>query len=218
MLKCVADIGLDDTMVHTDLLPTQSLFSLVWLCSRTDVFITSHNALPTVPGWRWLLWKFKFRIISLFDTYHVFCTNEHAAGYFRKLYRGHVADKIEITYDSVNPEEIQDAISEPIDRRAELNRFDVPADKFIVLAVGQFIDRKGRWIFLNSARIIADGDDDFAFVWIMPQRMSEADEQRVASYGLDGRFLPILSENVAKNRQGILKFFRVADVFHFRAM
>ncbi len=213
MLKCIAEIGLDETMVHTDLLPTQSLFSLVWLCSRTDVFITSHNALPPVPSWRWILWKLKFRIISLFDTYHVFCTNEHAARYFSKLYSYRIADKIEITYDSINPEEIQAAMSEPIDRLAELGRFDVPVDKFIVLAVGQFIDRKGRWIFLDSAKMIANADNDLVFIWIMPQGMSETDKQRVASYDLDGAFFPIVSESVSKNRHGILKFFRTADVF-----
>src|SRR6478672_2704798 len=70
MLKKIEQVGID-AAVHTDILPGQSLMSLIWLCLRTNVFITLHNALPPVSKWRWALWKLKFGIISRFDTFHV---------------------------------------------------------------------------------------------------------------------------------------------------
>src|SRR5947209_3635996 len=66
MLRKIEEVGID-AVVHTDILPGQSLLSLVWLCMRTNVFITLHNALPPVPKWRWALWKLKFGVISQFD-------------------------------------------------------------------------------------------------------------------------------------------------------
>src|SRR5438034_11614951 len=111
MLSKLNDIGLEDSIVHTDLLPTQSLLSLVWLCLRTDVFITSHNAMPPVPRWRKLLCRIKFRTISLFDTFHVFCSNKDAARYFRGLYSKKISDEIRITYDSIDPVEIDQALA-----------------------------------------------------------------------------------------------------------
>src|SRR3954454_16692907 len=52
MLRKIETVGIRDSIIHTDLLPAQSLLALVWLCLRAHVFITLHNAQPMVPGWR----------------------------------------------------------------------------------------------------------------------------------------------------------------------
>jgi glycosyltransferase involved in cell wall biosynthesis len=213
MLRKIEEVGLEDSIVHTDILPTGSLTALIWLSIRAQVFITSHNALPPVSHWRLLLWKLKFRTISLFDSFHVFCTNEHAAAYFRKLYTGRVADEIKITYDSINPLEIDEVLSEPFDRAEALSRFGIAVDKFVILAVGQFIDRKGRWTFLEAAQQIAAESADVIFVWVMPQLPGKADMTRIETFGLNDRFRMIRSEDIGLERRDILCFFRVADVY-----
>jgi glycosyltransferase involved in cell wall biosynthesis len=213
MLRAIEAIGTEEAIVHTDILPGQSLLSLIWICLRAPVFITLHNALPPVSKWRWTLWKLKFRIISKFDTFHVFCTNQDAAKYFSRLFSKRVADDIKITYDSINPVEICEAREAPFDRNQTLNRLNIQTDKFLVLAVGQFVDRKGRWIFLEAAKMVKAKTDDIVFVWLSPMSATAADTDRVESLGLGDSFHLVKSENIGKKRQDILKFFRIADLF-----
>jgi len=212
MLRKIEQVGID-AAVHTDILPGQSLMSLIWLCLRTNVFITLHNALPPVSKWRWALWKLKFGIISRFDTFHVFCTNEHAAKYFSRLFSDRVAKGIEITYDSIDPIEIDRARSASFDKTGTLQRLDLPTDKFLILAVGQFIDRKGRWTFLEAAKSVIEKTDDVAFIWLTPVLPEGADLAKVNSFGLGESFYLVKSEEVGTERQEILRFFRIGDLF-----
>lgn len=212
MLCKIQEVGID-AAVHTDILPGQSLLSLAWLCLRTNVFITLHNALPPVSRWRWALWRLKFRTISKFSNFHVFCTNEHAARYFSKLFSKRVADDIKITYDSINPVEIDEARQAPYDRNETLARLGIPRDKLLVLAVGQFVDRKGRWTFLEAAKMVKAKNNGIHFVWVSPTLPTGADVERVDSFGLGNSFHLIKSEHVGGERQDILKFFRVAGLF-----
>ena len=212
MLRRIEQTGID-AVVHTDILPGQSLLSLVWLCLRTNVFITLHNALPPVPRWRWVLWKLKYGIISRFDNFHVFCTNEHAARYFSRLFSKRVSDEIKITYDSIDPIEIDKARDAPFDRAETLSRLGIPTDRTIVLAVGQFIDRKGRWTFLDAEKMVRAKRHDIEFVWVTPFLPIGADAEKVDSYGLTGSFHLVRSESVGSDRLDILRFFRIADLF-----
>ena len=213
MLRKIEEIGLVDSIVHADILPTQSLTALIWLCIRAEVFITSHNALPHVPIWRWLLWKVKFRIVSRFDSLHVLCSNEHAAIYFRRLFAGKVADDISVTYAGIDPAEIGKALEIPLDRESVLLQIGIPTDKFIVLAVGQFVDRKGRWTFLEAAKQVLAKTDDVVFVWIMPRLPNEADRSKVERFGLGDAFRMVSTEEVGRERQDVFKFYRAADVY-----
>jgi glycosyltransferase involved in cell wall biosynthesis len=212
MLRKIEEVGID-AVVHTDILPGQSLLSLVWLCLRTNVFITLHNALPPVPKWRWALWKLKFGIISQFDNFHVFCTNKHAARYFSRLFSKRVADDIKITYDSINPVEIDQAREAPLNKNDLLQRLSIPTGKLVVLTVGQFIDRKGRWTLLEAAKLVKDETDGITFVWVTPSLPSGNDVERVESFELGGSLRIVRSDDVGSDRQSILTFFRVADLF-----
>jgi len=212
MLRKIEEVGID-AVVHTDMLPGQSLLSLVWLCLRTNVFITLHNALPQVPKWRWAIWKLKFGVISQFDNFHVYCTNKHAAAYFSRLFSKRVADDIKITYDSINPVEIDTARDAGFDRTEILERLGIPTNKFVVLAVGQFVDRKGRWTFLEAAKKVVSQNSDVIFVWVSPFLPAGHDVKRVESFGLDDSLYLVRSDVIGTTRQDILRFFRVADLF-----
>lgn len=212
MLRKIEAIGID-AAVHTDILPGQSLLSLVWLCLRTNVFITLHNALPPVSKWRWAIWKLKFGIISRFDNFHVFCTNEHAARYFSRLFSKRVADDIKITYDSIDPEEIDAARGAPFDRDQSLRRLNITTHTPVILTVGQFVDRKGRWTLLEAAKFVNSQTVDCVFVWVTPTLPQGPDVERVAGFGLCDSFYLVRSGSIGLERQDILQFFRVADLF-----
>jgi len=213
MLSKLESVGLTDAGIHTDMLPGQSLLALIWLCMRVPVFITLHNAQPAVPKWRWMLWKIKFGVISMFSNFHVFCTNEHAAKYYSQLFSRRVSDDIKITYDSINPDQIEAARKASFDRSETLDRLGLPKDKSIVLAVGQFIDRKGRWTFLEAAKVVSKTNPEILFLWITPTLPTGSDLDRVNNYSLENVFFIVESQKIGSQRSDILKSFRVADIF-----
>ncbi len=215
LLKILLKNDLSHSVIHIDLLPHSSLLILILLALKTDVFITSHNALPAVSKMRERLWRIKAGIISKFATFHVFCSNEHAKRYFQGHYGDRVASEIKVTYTSINPDEIESAKNVGFDRDAWFQRLNISANAFVVLTVGNFIDRKGRWTLLDAAKAIhaRPGNDDVFFVWLSPQLPIEADARRVEGFGLGRNFQLLLSNEIGGERIDVLRFFMIADVF-----
>jgi glycosyltransferase involved in cell wall biosynthesis len=118
-----------------------------------------------------------------------------------------------VTFTAVDPPQIEDALKAPFDRDSTLAALGIPATDFVVLCVGQFIDRKGRWVFLDAAREIVQTRRDISFVWLTPQLPNDDDEQRITDYKLGDKFKLVLSETLGKDRIDVLRFFRIADVF-----
>ena len=212
MVGHISKVAAPDSIVHVDLSPQQSLLALALLSLRTRVFTTSHNALPKVGPLRDLVWRFKFRAISLLRNFNVFCSNNDARDYFRKYYSRRVGDRIRVTYTSINPVEIGDVLSSPFDRSVKLSELSIPVHVPIVLAVGQFIDRKGRWIFLEAASKVLK-ETDALFLWLTPTLPDASDLETIEEYGVGEAFRIVLSKDVGIRRRDILSFFRVADVF-----
>jgi glycosyltransferase involved in cell wall biosynthesis len=199
--------------VHVELTPWQSLFALVGLCLRTRVFITMHNRLTAVPKWRGWLWKLKFWVITRFENFHIFASNQDARESLRPLVSKEFLQKVKVTYTNVNPSEIDDALAAPFNRPELLQKFNLPADKFLVVCVGQFIDRKGRWTFLEAAQILNKTDEEIIFIWIYNSRPSDADLKKAARYGLGETFRLISSAGIGPEHLDLFKFLRLADVF-----
>lgn len=213
MLRKIEEQGLEDSIVHVELGPWQSLFALVWLSLRTHTFITMHNSLGNVSPLRRLLWKTKLRVISRFRTFHAFASNEDSKNYFRGLYSAEKFRQIPVTYTSVDPLEIETALAEPSDPGALHRKHSLPEEAFLVFCVGQFIDRKGRWVFLEAAREFAEYDKEAVFVWIANSRPPEADLERAAAYGLGDRFRFITSDEVGPEHIDLIRLLRLADLF-----
>jgi glycosyltransferase involved in cell wall biosynthesis len=215
MLRCLARHDLKRAIVHVDLLPHSSLAALMWLARRTHVFITSHNALPPVSRFREGLWKMRARVMSRSPNFHVFCSNEHAKTYFSQHYSPELAEKIEVTYTSMNPEEIDHALDAEFDREGWRAKLGIPTNAFIVLTVGNFIDRKGRWTLLDAAARLQNESSigDIYFVWLSPFLPEGDDKKRFEEHLLEKRFQVILSDSVGTERIDVLKFFRIADAF-----
>ncbi len=215
MLRALEQFDLRDSIVHVDLLPHSSLFALTWLAMRTNVFITSHNALPQVSGVREALWKLKAATISRFPTFHVFCSNEHAKRYFSSHYSAAVSGDIKVTYTSVNPQEIDQASADKEARILLRSQVGIGEDETVVLGVGNFIDRKGRWTFLDAAKKMAESGstENVRFVWLTPTLPPQEDIVRIEAYGLGERFRLVESAEIGGERPDILRFFRIADIF-----
>ena len=213
MIKKIRQVGVRNTIVHTDIGPSQSLFSLIRLCRIAPVFITGHNALPDVSWWRLYRMRIKFFAASFCTNLHVFCANEHAARYFKVLYSRRIADSIMVTSASIDPEKIEGIRKSKFDRAETLAKLGISSDKFIVLSVGQFIDRKGRWTLLDAARKVVSEDDNIEFVWLTSSDPDEFDRSRIATYKLKGRFHLVSSADIGTDHDDVLSFFRIGDVF-----
>lgn len=213
MLQAIKKIGVDGSIVHVDLLPASSLFSLVWLALRVPVFVTVHNTMSRVSWWRWRLWKLKFRTLSYFENVNVFSANEHAARSFRRLFGSRVSADMKVTYASIHPPQVELARQAPFDLVSERRLHSIGIDRFVFLTVGQFIDRKGRWILLEAARIVKMRSPNVEFVWIAPNLPTPTEQAKIDSYGLGDSFRLIRSSDIGVDRHSILRFFRVADAF-----
>ena len=214
LINYLQNIDLKNSIIHIELAPWQSLFWLTRLARKTPIFITAHNSLPPVPKWRNLLWKLKLRIMESYENFYMFCSNEDSKNYFRQFFSPEfVEKKIKVTYTSVNPLEIEAALSAEFDRDGLCGKFNIPRDKFLVLCVGQFIDRKGRWTFLEAAKNICETTEDVAFVWIANSKPSAEDLQKAEDFGLGDSFRLITSDEIGGVRLDLFKMFRLADAF-----
>jgi glycosyltransferase involved in cell wall biosynthesis len=212
LVNAVTGEGLERSIVNIELSPHQSLFAIIRLCRRSPVFFIAHNSAPPA-GWREPLWKLKSFVISKFKHFHIFAANHDAKGYFARFFNNRVGNRIPVVAAGIDTVQIEEAFTASVSRHEELGRIGSPTDKFTVLTVGQFIDRKGRWILLEAAKQVLEKHPDVIFLWLMPRLPDEEETERIRGYGLGDSFRPVLSGSVGVTRQEILRFFRVADLF-----
>ena len=204
-----------NTVFQIEVAPWQSIAFLTAMAARgAKVFLTLHNFLPDAPGWRKLVWKMRLLYVSHLPGLNFFTSNVDTKTRLRGLVSNKFWDRIRVTFTAVNPPQIDEALAVRLDRAQALRDQGARPEDFVVLCVGQFIDRKGRWVFLEAARKIVDsGVDDVTFIWLTPQ-MPSADEQvKIDRYKLGEKLRFVHSPTLGKDRVDILSFFRVADVF-----
>ncbi len=193
-----------NTILHIDFAPWQSFLLIYLLSSKARVFITLHNPVDTTQKWRKFLWRIKFYILSRKKNLHFFASNRLTKDWLES----YLSDKSAIlTYSGINLDEIH-AIDKTRDEL--LHYYRIPSGKIKILSVGQFIDRKGRWDFLEAARIVLRSRKDVIFVWLTNSQIARTDLEKIDQYGLGGNF--ILVDNI-KNRADYLGLLNLADIF-----
>lgn len=204
----------NDTVFHIEIAPWQSVAFLTAMSLRgAKLFITLHNFLPDAPAWRTAVWKARFQFVSRLRGINFFASNNDTKNRLRGWVSPEFWKRIRVTFTAVDPPQIDQALNSPFDRGSTIERLGIPTTDFVVLSVGQFIDRKGRWVLLDAAREIVQAHNDVSFVWLTPQLPSAEDQQRISKYNLGDKFKLVLSETLGKDRLDVLRFFRVADVF-----
>lgn len=205
---------LSDSILHIETAPWQSWILLTALAlRRAHVFVTMHNIMPRSSAWRELIWKIRMQFVSRLPRFHIFPSNQDTKDRLKGWVSNRFFDEMEVTYTAVNPVEIGEAASAELDVADTRRKHGLDLNKFLVLCVGQFIDRKGRWVFLDAARKIASRHDDIAFAWMTPKIPDSADQAKIAEYGLGDTFQLILSSDIGSERRDVLRFFRIANAF-----
>ncbi len=206
--------NLKDHILHIDIGPWQSWIFLTALAARrANIFITLHNFLSKAPLWRESVWKMRLQFVSRLPSFHIFASNQDTKDRMKDWVSSKFRDRVKVTYTSVDPEQIQAVLDTDIDQQELRINFGISPDKFIVLCVGQFIDRKGRWVFLDAAREVAAKTQEIEFVWLTPKMPSGEEFARIETYDLKNCFHLIHSPSVGKTRVDVLRFFLIADVF-----
>lgn len=205
---------LSKSILHIETAPWQSWILLTALAlRRAHVFVTMHNIMPRSSAWREWIWRMRMQFVSRLPRFHIFPSNQDTKDRLKGWVSNKFFDEMEVTYTAVDPVEIAEVSNADLDINATKRKHGLDADKFLVLCVGQFIDRKGRWVFLDAAKQLVAEHKDIAFAWLTPKMPDETDQLRVTEYGLRDAFTLVLSSNVGDSRGDVLRFFRIADAF-----
>lgn len=204
---------LKNTVLHLETAPWQSWILIFALSLRGNVFVTMHNALPIISRWKKIIWSKRLNFLLGLKKFHLFVANQNAKDSIKSLVAQENWEKIILTRASINPAEIEQVFQADFSRQKLLEKHGIPKDKFLVLCVGQFIDRKGRWIYLEAAKKILEQNHPVHFLWLTPVLPSPEDNKRIENYDLGESFQIVLSESLGKNRFDVLNFFCIADIF-----
>jgi glycosyltransferase involved in cell wall biosynthesis len=202
-----------NSVIHIEAAPWQSWILLRLLILRgAQVFVTVHNRLPPVAVWREKLWKSRLSFLSKQKGFHVFTANQDAKNYLLDRVPADFWPDVVVTYASINPDEIVRVLDSPLDRTL-LEQHGIPVGNFVVVCVGQFIDRKGRWVFLEAAQKVLKQSADVSFFWITPQKPTTEELQRIGEFSLGENFQLVLSASLGDSHESLLNFLRFGDVF-----
>lgn len=215
MFRELLKFGTKDRVFQIEIAPWQSVSFLTAMAVRgATVFIATHNFLPEdAPLWRRVLWKLRLLLVSRLPGLNIYVSNQHTKDAMRGWVSEDFWNRVRVAVTGVDPLQLTAAAEASFDRDGARGRHGINVEDFVVLCVGQFIDRKGRWIFLEAAEQILRDHDDVSFVWLMPTLPSSADRELVAQLNLRDKFRIVLSEDAGRNRNEVLTFFRVADAF-----
>ena len=213
LMQFLRKFELKNSILHIELTPWQSVIALILLCLRANVFVTMHNALPKVSKWREISWKIKFWVITKFNNFHLFTSNENAKNSLKSFVSSKFLENVKVTYTNVNPDEVKRALESEDNSVEIISKFDLPSNDFKVFCLGQFIDRKGRWTFLEAAQKILEKSCDMTFVWISNSILTKTEEEKILSHKLGDKFRLIKSEEVGDSHLELMKFLRNADIF-----
>ncbi|MEO6587717.1 MAG: glycosyltransferase family 4 protein [Pyrinomonadaceae bacterium] len=204
---------LTDSVLHIETAPWQSWFFLKKLTTKVNVFMTMHNALPNVSILRQIIWKARLKYISKQKHLHLFTSNQDTKNSLKGWVTDDFWNRIKVTYTCIDPPEIEGVLNRNMPKKEIRKRYCVENNKFVVLCVGQFIDRKGTKVFLDAARKLLPIYTDLQFLWLTQSAINEEDKELIASYELSDSFRLVKSESVGKKREDILQFFLIADIF-----
>lgn len=211
--KYISRQNLKNTVLHIETAPWQSWILVKKLTNLTDVFVTMHNSLPPVSKLRQIIWKFRLLYVSKLNRFHLFTSNQDTKNSLIGWVSDNFWKRIDVTYTCVDPSEIENVLNINITKEELRKKYSIEPDKFVVLCVGQFIDRKGRKIFLEAANKLCDTNKNLQFLWLTQSDINDEAKNLIESYELGDAFRLVESKSVGKERAEILSFFRVADVF-----
>lgn len=205
--------GLSEKIVHIDLGFWQSLTTLIRLSRKTNVFTTVHTGLRLFTGLRGLRWKIKGKLISRFSRFHLLASNADARESLRPYITAKKFDQVEIAYSGFDPAEIDRVIVGRPSIETARERWRLPEEGTVMMSVGQFIERKGCWVLLESLRRLKRDGLSFTFLWLSTIPPDTETAKRIEDYGLGGSFRVLAGDEIGETRDDLLMLMSFAGIF-----
>ena len=202
-----------ESVVHVDMGFWQSFAALARLSLRTNVFTTVHTGLAGLKGLRRLRWQLKGKLISRFSRFHLLASNLDARKSLRPYVSAEVYRRTEVIYSGFDPEEIGRVTAKQHSKQDVRRQYGIDESKVLLMAVGQFIERKGCWVLLDALRQMEPSSLEFTFVWVSTSTPSTQTSEQIAAYGIADNFRIISAEDVGPARDDLLTLLWSADVF-----
>jgi glycosyltransferase involved in cell wall biosynthesis len=204
-----------DAVFHVDFGVWQSFLFLWFLSRKAPVFVTVHNPVTGHQRWREFLWRVKFWLLTTRrKNFYLFASNENAKDFLVKYLSKEKFQSVEITYSGVDLDEISAVERSNYDDFYEI--FQIPRDSFLVFCVGQFIDRKGRWEFLEAAEKLLNENSaenqKIFFVWLSNSELNDEDRKKIRKFRVNNSF-KLISAKLIGSRQSYLGLLSLADLF-----
>jgi glycosyltransferase involved in cell wall biosynthesis len=205
--------NLSEAIIHIDLGFWQSFAALARLSLATNVFTTVHTGLPVFTGFRSLRWKIKGKAISRFRRFHLMASNEDAKKSLQPYITADNYGSVEVAYSGFDPDEIASARTNKDPVTVVSLRSEMSNEKALVMALGQFIERKGCWVLLEALKQICKERNDLEFVWISTSRPNPQILKEVDQYGLGEMFRILAADEVGNTRVDLLSVLSIAEIF-----
>jgi len=205
--------NLSAQIVHADLGFWQSLTPLIRLCRKTHVFTTVHTGLPLLKGLRGLRWKIKGKIISRFPTFHLMASNADARESLRPYITKQKFEQVEIAYSGFDPNEIERVGNNQRTAANLRDKWRLPKDVPALITVGQFIERKGCWILLESLQRLKSDGHRFTFLWLATTTTPADVAERINDHELGESFRVLGGHEIGETRDDLLSLMNGADIF-----
>jgi glycosyltransferase involved in cell wall biosynthesis len=213
LAKHLARQNLKDSIVHIDVAPWSSFTLLIYLVFKTQVFLTFHTPLPKISNWRKILWKLKFGILTGFENFHLVASNKKVKESLEPYILPKTFSDIMVAYSSINLAEIDKNLEFKPSRKEIADRYELPTEKFWLCNVGQFIERKGCWVLLDTLKNLAKTRRDVFFYWLGTAPLSQEILGRIKSYDLEEHFRFFSADEIGSQRADLLNFLSAADLF-----
>jgi glycosyltransferase involved in cell wall biosynthesis len=204
---------LENSIIHIDVTPWSNFLLLQYLALRSRVFITFHTPLPRLSGFNELIWRLKFKLFCRSANIKFSASNQEVKLSLERFLTPKIYDNVAVVYPSFNQSEINATLTNKSSRELIAQRYNLDSSKFWLCNVGQFIDRKGCWILLESLKKISEVDDGFLFYWLGTKDISEETKLKIASFGLKERFRFLSGDEIGPGRSDLLQLLSAAEAF-----
>lgn len=201
------------SVLHCDLSPVTSFALLRLLSLRRPVCVTVHTAWPALGGPRGLSWRLKLGALLRCPRFELLAANEDARRSLRPYVGAARLGRVDLAYSTFDGEEVDSVRADPLPRAELAARLGLDPGSFLVVTVGQFVERKGYATLLAAARTVLQQDGDVQFLWLATAAPDDQARASLASAALGRRFLVLEPERLATTRRELLRAVQAADVF-----
>lgn len=201
-----------DTAFHIDLGFWSSLNVLLRLSRRYHVFYTIHTPLKPRSAMRRILWKLKGSTAARLSRIHFLASNGAARKSLEMFLPEWKVNEVKVAYSGIDVEEITQILKNCDDRSTVRSRVGASNTDFLIVLVGQFIDRKGAHVLLDALPEIAKAIPYVRIVWLAMRKPDGILAERSTEASRSFPFQMLMGDEVG-GRAGVLELQSAADLF-----